>query len=195
MSENNNGLPQTPSGAFGLLIDTLPKRARPIVALVFLCLVGYVGYHYFMPKPDAPTNEVSKQAVKLNTPVTLVGKLIGQTSNQPLANVMVCEKHNPLSSNKSDSEGLYTLENIVVPENKIISLTVAYPDGTVESVDIDASQIYPDTIGRLMIPDKLVKDCPDPKADQADGPNNYYESNGKSKQINVQDNKGTIIVN
>ena len=194
MSENNNGLPETPSGVFGLLFTALPKRLRLIVALVFLCLVAYVGYHYYMPKPD-PVSIKAEPKVAVNKPVTIIGKLIGRISHKPLANVMVCEKHNPLSSNKSDSEGLYTLENIVVPENKIISLTVTYPEGTVESVDIDVSQIYPDTLGWLIIPDKLVKDAPASKANPAPGPKNNYESKDNSKQVNVQDNKGTIIVN
>ena len=196
MSENNNGLPETPSGVFGLLFNTLPKRLRLIVALVFLCLVAYVGYYYFIPKPDPPTKEEPKVAVKLNKPVTIIGKLIGKTSHKPLANVSVSEEHNPTISDENINDGLYILENIIVPESKFISLTVTYPDGTVESMkDIDVSQIIPDTIGRIMIPDKLVKDAPASKANPATGPKNHYESKDNSKQINVQDNKGTIIVN
>ena len=196
MSDNNNGLPETPSGVFGLLFNTLPKQLRLIVALVFLCLGVYVGYHYYMPKPDPTTKEEPKVPAKLNKPVTIVGKLIGMTLNRPLANVLVNEKHNPMSSAKSTSEGLYILENIVIPESKIISLTVTYSDGTVESVkDIDVSQIIPDTIGRLMIPDKLVKDTPTSKANPVPVPKNHYESKDNSKQINVQNNNGPIIIN
>ena len=196
MSENNNGLPETPSGVLWLLFNTIPKPLRLIVALLFLCLVAYVGYHYYMPKPDPPTKEEPKVAVKLNKPVTIVGKLIGRTSHKPLANVSVSEEHNPIISDENINEGLYILENIVVPENKIISLKVTYTDGTVESVkDIDVSQIIPDANGRLMIPDKLVKDAPNSKTNPAPGPKNHYESKDNSKQINVQDNKGTIIVN
>lgn len=194
MSENNNGLPETPSGVFGLLFNTLPKRLRLPVALVFLCLVAYVGYHYYMPKAE-PVSIQEEPKVFVNKPVTIVGKLIGMTWNRPLANVLVNEKHNPMSSVKSTSEGLYTLENIIVPESKIISLTVTYPDGRVESVDIDVSQIIPDTNSRLMIPDKLVKDAPASKAKPTPGPKKHYESKDNSKQVNVQDNKGTIIIN
>lgn len=195
MSENNNGLPETPSGVFGLLFNTLPKRLRLIVALVFLSLVAYVGYHYYMPKPEPiPIKTEPKEIV--NKPVTIVGKLIGKDSHKPLANVSVSEEHNPTISDESISEGRYILEKIVVPESNIISLTVTYLDGTVESVkDIDVSQIIPDSIGRLMIPDKLVKDAPASKAKNATGPKNHYESKGKSKQVIVPNNEGTIIVN
>ena len=195
MSENNNGLPETPSGVFGLLYNTLPKRLKLIVALLFLCLIAYVGYHYYMPKSE-PIPIKTEPKVVINKPVTIVGKLIGRTSHKPLANVSVSEEHNPTISDESINEGRYILENIVVPESKIISLTVTYPDGTVESVkDIDVSQIKTDTIGRLMIPDKLVKDAPTSKANPAPGPKNHYESKDNSKQVIVPNNKGTIIVN
>jgi internalin A len=126
--------PKLPEGTNNLvlsLINWLPKPIGILVVIIILIGLGYLGYSKYFPKAEP----------KL---VTIVGKLIEKSSKKALSNVTVCIENQTTKCDESvDNDGFYTIDNVLIPKSKIISLLVTYGDGQIIKVkDIDVEDIH-----------------------------------------------------
>jgi hypothetical protein len=193
---DNNSTSSNPWGFANNVFDTFPKWLRIIFGVIMLAGAIVFAYNYFMPN----SSHEESQIVKKPFIATVVGQLIERKSHKPLSKVSVSEESNPLIEDESVDNGTYILEKIKIPDSKIISLVVRYPDETKEFVkDIDLSQILPDKDGRIIIPIKEVKDFIQTKPNfikfnKEEKAMPRYVSKDKSQQIIIPNSKGTIII-
>jgi len=143
-------LPTTSWGLIAFWTKLFPKIWQQIIAGIGLIL-SIIGVLFFI-KPTL--------FEKIPEKVTITGKLIGQPSKIPLSNVTIFLETNPFNCDETvDVDGIYILENVTVPKNRLISLVVKYPDGTTMPIkDIDLAGQKPDEHGRIIIRDREVKD-------------------------------------
>ncbi|MEY4906211.1 MAG: hypothetical protein RLZZ292_4026 [Bacteroidota bacterium] len=155
---SNPQLSETPSGFLSVLFYAIPKPWNSIIAVLLLCGISYGAYWYFIgSKNGEKPNE--KPAIAVVEAITLTGKLVGITSHKPLSNAIVGLENNSFAKDETVEEGIFILENVKIPDNKLISLTVTYTDGTTFPIkDIDVSNLKPDANGRIDIGERRVKD-------------------------------------
>jgi len=113
---------ETPSGLLGMLLWWLPKPLRPYTSIFFLSLVGYVGYHYFMPKQEQVVPTIEK---------VFVSGIVHINNGEPKPNEIIRMTLRNIDANPAsfDGKGGFTFTDVKIPDNKRLLVLVTFSNG------------------------------------------------------------------
>jgi Effector-associated domain 11 len=138
-----NPLPETPSGIFGQLFNTIPKPFNSLIAILLIAGAAYVGYRYFIPPKEAPV----AIAPPTQKEVYVSGKiLIDNGEPKPNEVKRLSLKNMPnVNAATLDATGKYTFSNVTLPANKKLLVYITFNDGkTFPTTEINVNDHTPD---------------------------------------------------
>lgn len=148
--------PETPSGILGILLGWLPKNIRPFVAIGILSLVGYVGYHYFMPKPGQTATPPS--VVVPTVEKVFVSGIVHINNGEPKPYEIKRMAFRDIDANPAriDAVGKFTFTDVKIPVNKRLLVDITFGDGkTVPTEELIVGEIDKET-NTVRLPDFYI---------------------------------------
>jgi hypothetical protein len=129
------------TGILNTIFKFLPAKIKPYAAFIILVFV-LIFVSFYMKKNFFITDESGNCDL-----VTLTGTLINETNNEKLSNVKVgLENSSSLVKDEDVFDGTFKLDGVRLPQSKIISILIDFPNGksiAVKNLDLNNYRKYP----------------------------------------------------
>lgn len=123
-------LPETPSGLLGIVLGWIPPPYRPIAAVVILGLAAFFAYQYYMPAKEEPKKSENTEK-QTQTEKVYVSGIIHIDNGEPKPNEIKRMTLRNIDANPAsfDGTGRFTFSGVKIPANKRLLVDITFFDG------------------------------------------------------------------